>query len=130
MDPANVKFLAQTYTNIRASVCIAGKFDAPFTMNEGVRQGCPASPLVFSLYMDRIEEFLREGCVAGFTAAERSAIRIAGLLIPALLFADDIVFLSRQAHVLQCILDDLSTFCQVNSLTVSMTKTEWMVSGR
>ena len=66
MDPANVKFLAQTYTNIRASVCIAGKFDAPFTMNEGVRQGCPASPLVFSLYMDRIEEFLREGCVAGF----------------------------------------------------------------
>ena len=68
-------------------------------MHEGVRQGCPASPLVFALYMDRLEQFLASEVVAGLGASARDSIRLAGLLIPTFLFADDIVFMSRDRAV-------------------------------
>ena len=53
--PSTIKCLHRMYTNIRASILIGQAFSRPFEMHEGVRQGCPASPLVFSLYVDRIE---------------------------------------------------------------------------
>lgn len=31
---------------------------AIFPVNIGVRQGCPASPLLFSLYFDRVHQFI------------------------------------------------------------------------
>ena len=53
--PSTIKCLHHMYTDIRASILIGQAFSRPFEMREGVRQGCPASPLVFSLYADRIE---------------------------------------------------------------------------
>ena len=49
---------------------------------------------MFSLYMDRLEGFLEQGLLANLTTVEKWAVQIAGLLIPGLLFADDILFLS------------------------------------
>ena len=49
---------------------------------------------MFSLYMDRLEGFLEQGLLANLTAVEKHAVQIVGLLIPGLLFADDILFLS------------------------------------
>ena len=49
---------------------------------------------MFSLYMDRLEGFLEQGLLANLTTVEKRAVRIAGLLMPGLLFADDILFLS------------------------------------
>ena len=80
--PENVKFLAQTYTGIQAAVCIGGCFAPAFDMHEGVQQGCPASPLVFSLFMDRLEKHLADGVLSHLSSREKQAIRIAGLLIP------------------------------------------------
>ena len=69
-------------------------------MHEGVRQGCPASPLVFSLYMDRLEAFLESNLLTHLTAPEKRALRVAGILLPSLLFADDIVFMGTDMRVL------------------------------
>ena len=43
--------------------------------------------------MDRLERFLTSQVVAHLSAKERDAIRFAGVLVPSLLFADDIVFM-------------------------------------
>ena len=53
--PENAKFLVQMYTGIQAAMCIGGCFAPAFDMHEGFQQGCPAIPLVFSLFMDRFE---------------------------------------------------------------------------
>ena len=62
-------------------------------------------------------------------ATEKHAISVAGILLPSLLFSDDIVFMGTDMHVVLCILDTLSTFCAQNHLSVSLQKTEWLFRG-
>ena len=80
--PENIKFLAQRYTGIWAAMCIGGLFAPAFDIHEGVWQGCPASPLVISLFMDRLEKHFTDGVLSYLSSREKQAIRIAGLLIP------------------------------------------------
>ena len=90
VSKSNLKLLMRMYTDFKASVCIYSQISEPFMMHEGVRQGCPASPLVFSLYMDRLEAFLESNLLAHLAASEKRALRVAGIRLPSLLFADDI----------------------------------------
>ena len=84
------------YTDIKASFCVNSQFSEPFMMHEGVRQGCPASPLVFLLYMDRLKAFLESKLLAHQTAPEKCTLRVSGILLPSLLFVDDIIFLATK----------------------------------
>ena len=52
-----------------------------------------------------------------------------GILLPMLLFADDIVFLATSRLVMQRLLDGLSSFCEANGLIVSTDKTQWLLGG-
>ena len=79
-------------------------------MLKGVRQGCPASPLVFSLYIDRLQAFLESNLLVHLTAFEKGALRVSDILLPSLIFADNIVFLATQQFIAQCTLDTLSEF--------------------
>ena len=62
-------------------------------------------------------------------ATKKCAIRVAGILLPSLLFSDNIVFMGTNIHVLERILDTLSTFCAQNHFSVSLQKTEWLLGG-
>ena len=79
-------------------------------MHEGFREGCPASPLVFSLYIDRLKALLESNLLAHLTSPEKYALRFPGIQLPSLLFSDDIVFLATQQLIAQCILGILSEF--------------------
>ena len=130
VSESNLKCLMRMYSEIRAAVCVEGKYAEDFAMHEGVRQGCPASPLVFSLYMDRLEQFLESEMLSNMNGTAKRALRIAGILLPGLLFADDIVFTARSLEALQRTMETLSDFCRQNSLTVSLKKTEWLIGGK
>ena len=79
--------------------------------------------------MDWLEAFVESIFLSHLTATEKRAIRVAGILLPSLLFADDIVFMGTDMHVVQCTLDTLSIFCAQNHLLVSLQKTEWLLWG-
>ena len=83
---------------------------------------------MFSLFLDRLEAFLDQEAGTG-TASEIEAVRCAGLLIPLLLFADNIAILSRSLVVLQRLMAALSVFCTRNKLVVNLGKTGWLVGG-
>ena len=70
--------------------------------------------------MDRLEAFVESNLLSHLTATEKRAIRVAGILLPSLLFADDIVFMGTDMGVVYRILDALSTFCAQNHLSVSL----------
>ena len=87
----------------------------------GVKQGCPASPLFFSLYLDELEALL---CDA---ADETDCPRLAQLLMAILLFADDIALFSYSEKGLQRQLDILQELCAARGLEVNVQKTKTIV---
>ena len=91
-----------------------------FDCSIGVKQGCPASPLLFGLYLDELETLL-ESC------PEIDAPRIAELVLAILLFADDIALFSYSVPGLQKQLDILAAFCAARGLTVNVKKTKTLV---
>ena len=63
-------------------------------------------------------------------AVEQEAICCAGLLIPLLLFADDIAMPSRMFPILRCLAHSVNVFCDRNLLSINLGKMEWIVRGQ
>ena len=78
--------------------------------------------------MDRLEQYILQE-LAPLAAGAREAIRVAGMLVLLLLFADDLVLISRQHDVLQRLLQILRWFCEANGLTVNLGKSAWVAGG-
>ena len=94
-----------------------------FECNIGVKQGCPASPLLFGLYLDELERLLEN-------ASDIDAPRIADILLAILLFANDIALFSYSTSGLQKQLDILAEFCLARGLSVNVKKTKTLVFER
>ena len=92
-----------------------------FDCSIGVKQGCPLSPLVFSLYLDELETLLEEA------SEETDCPRLSELLVAILMFADDIALFSYTSKGLQCQLDMLQAFCAERGFKVNVQKTKTMV---
>ena len=72
---------------------------------------------------------MESNLLSHLTATEKYAIRVAGILLPILLFSENIVFIGTNVHVEQRIVDILSTFCAQNHLSVSLQKIKWLLGG-
>ncbi|TWW54923.1 hypothetical protein D4764_0190400 [Takifugu flavidus] len=95
------------YTNMR------GKRKPPV-------KGCPLSPILFIIFMDRISR-----CSHGV-----EGIRFGDLRIACLLFADDVVLLASSACDLQLSLDRFAAACEAAGMRISTSKSEAMVLDR
>ena len=92
-----------------------------FNCSIGVKQGCPASPLLFGLYLDELEALLEKA------ADEIDCPRLMDIILAILLFADDIALCSYSHAGLQKQLDILADFCGARGLTVNVKKTKTLV---
>ena len=108
------------YENVRLQVRVAGVMGEPFTSSMGVKQGDPLSPLLFGLFIDRVESFIREKCPT-------IGVSMMGRLVQVLLYADDLVLMANSPTELQQLLDCLGDFCAACGLTVNVRKSEVVV---
>ena len=75
----------------------------------GVKQGCPASPLLFGLFFDRVVPSIAQDLPPG-TDSE-TTLWVAYLALQAALYADDLVLLAPSVVGLQQLLESLEKFC-------------------
>ena len=112
--------LQAMYSKDCAAVKTAEGLSKPFRCHQGVQQGSPLSPALFGIFVDALERLMQRhtGC---------HVPELGGHPVPLLLYADDLVLISRSAGGLQDLLHTLHQFATYRRLQVSIKKTEVLV---
>ena len=114
------RILRHLYGNVRAQVRVGDRLTKPVRMRQGVRQGCPLSPVLFNLFVDELAQRLRAaGYGVGLTDQE----------LHALLYADDVVILAESKEDLQKMIDVVQKFCLEWHMELNLGKSQVMVIG-
>jgi hypothetical protein len=90
--------------------------------SSGIFQGCVWSRLIFILFIDAISDELR--------SVDSHSPKLAERIIRHLLWADDLVLISKTILGLQRLLDTVKRFCDYWGLEVNTDKTNILVFGR
>uniref|UniRef100_A0A3B4FLA9 Reverse transcriptase domain-containing protein n=1 Tax=Pundamilia nyererei TaxID=303518 RepID=A0A3B4FLA9_9CICH len=112
-----LRAIRSLYNRCKSLVCIAGNKSDSFPVGDGLRQGCPLSPILFIIFMDRISR--RSQVAEGF--------HFGGLRISSLIFADDVVLLASLGEGLQLALERFAAECEAAGMRISTSKSEAMV---
>ncbi|KAI3353184.1 hypothetical protein L3Q82_019738 [Scortum barcoo] len=108
------------YDRSRSLVRIAGSKSDLFPVHVGLRQGCPLSPVLFIIFMDRISR----------RSQGPEGVRFGNHRISSLLFADDVVLMASSGQDLQHVLERFAAECEAAGMRISTSKSEAMVLDR
>lgn len=108
---------------LQSSSCIrADGYQSPFfACKNGVKQGETLSPLLFNLFLNDLPNEIQNGITDKASIPELN-----GRNILLLLYADDLILMSRTASGLQEELNALGKFCQKWHLNINVNKTKVM----
>ena len=107
------------YQNVKSQVRVNGVLSEQFDCHLGVRQGESLSPFLFSLFVNDMEQELKDKGVNG--------ISIDDLKLYPLLYADDSVIFSSTREGLQMGLDVLHDYCTKWRVIINTDKTKEMI---
>ena len=110
-----LNILQHMYSKAAAKVICSNRLSYTFQYNEGVRQGCNLSPLLFCVYISDLENHL--------TVNQAGSITLNQIRTSLLQFADDLALLADTSHGLQKSLDVLNGYCAINELQINIDKT-------
>ena len=103
------------YTNDKAYMKIDGKVTKSFPINQGVRQGCVLSPLLFNIFMAELAKDL---------------MALDNGLINSIFWADNIVLLCENGDELNNMIKLIAEYCKRNKLTINCKKTKCLIFNK
>ena len=110
------------YCNDKACIKINNmEITDTFEINQGVKQGCILSPLLFNIYMADLSKILDQVLHERYPDAEYPSC---------ILWADDIIMMSEDEVVFQNMLKALEVYCTENELTLNTEKTKCMIFNK
>ena len=112
------------YADVPMTVSVPGLRGHPISSTQGLKQGCPLSPTLFSLY---IADFEQRILAAAQHGDQLDLPQLAGQQMPPLLYADDMALLATSAGGLQRQLQLLEAYCAERGLEVNLEKTKAML---
>src|SRR6476619_1191382 len=122
LDWRDRRMISELYINQEAVVRIADGESDLGIIGRGVRQGCPLSPLLFSIYAEMMMKEALENVEEG--------IRVGGELIKDVKYADDQGMVANMEAGLQSLMDSLNTTAKHYDIKINIKKTKAMVVSR
>ena len=116
------------YENIKSCVRVGDKLTGFFPCECGVRQGENLSPVLFSLYLNDLQNYLLDNDCKGIQT-EHSLYTDLLINIIVLLYADDTILISDNLRDLQINLNHFKDYCDMWKLKVNLDKTKVVVFG-
>ena len=103
---------------MEASARVGDKMTRWVDIKQGVRQGCPLSPVLFNVFVNDLTTRLKDRGVGLFLRKK---------VFHSLMYADDIVLLAESAEDLQEMINVVEEFCREWRMDMNMVKGEGMV---
>ena len=118
-----LNLIKDLYGKTKCAIKINNRITEFFNYSKGVRQGCPLSPVLFNLYINDIFDVIDKHSTSDVYLDAKNKIN-------ALMYADDLVLISRSKEGLQQQIDGIQEYCQKWKLTINIKKTKSMVFNR
>ena len=114
------------YVDVACQVRLNGLVGLSFHACKGVKQGCPLSPTLFGVFIDRFYFMLMHQSGGHIGPALRDGTRV-----PSLFYADDGTMIATKAEDLHSLCGFLDVFCKRSDMKVNLGpgKTEVMIFG-
>lgn len=90
-----------------------------FCSTEGLRQGCPLSPILFALYLADMEDKPKEAGIRG--------VKIGDIRVWSLAYADDVVLLAKGEEAIKEMMKIVRRYLEEKDLVLSSTKSKILV---
>lgn len=113
-----VIMLKAIYADVKARVKSSAGLSNVMSCPVGVKQGCIISPILFTLFLNDLQESISIGS---------HGIDLETIKLFVLLFADDLVIFSETVIELQRLINKLAEYCERWHLTINLLKTKIIV---
>ena len=122
------RVIAGMYAHARSCVRVGSSLSAAFSVQRGVAQGCPLSPLLYAVFIDSVLDHIYG---AEMPPGGEVMVGAGGWRRPfrGQLYADDLAALAASAAGMQCLLDATYRHSRQCDWTASLLKTKVVVFG-
>jgi len=115
------KLIKNLYSKSSCYIKLGSKRTKSFRYARGVRQGCILSPLLFNLYLNNLSISLDK------TSRTDPFFLPNGTKLTSLMYADDLVLLSKSQEGLQNCINSVADFCTKWQMTINENKSKVMI---
>ena len=113
------KILKNMYSNSSAYIKLSGFLSNKFKISKGTEQGHPLSPDLFKIFLNDLSQLLEDS----------DCPELSNILISHLLWADDLIMLSKSPKTCQKQLQILEKYCHEWGIEINEIKTKIMIFG-
>lgn len=118
-----INWINTLYMGITSKICTNGYISEPFHLERGVRQGCPLSPMLYTLTTEALLCAIRKSPnISGFRGPSDTEIKVKG-------YADDTAVYVRDIESVQNTIDLIKKFGLASESKINLDKTNVLLCG-